>query len=146
MKFNPWPIGITLFCAAAFAGAATVVVVMVSKKVELVTPDYYAQDLKHGERMAQQKRAGKLSAPVNVHQDPESKNIIVAFPERDTTGTITLYRPSDSTMDRTVNIELNDEQEQILAGDQLTAGLWHVQCQWRQQNQEYYYSEAVVIP
>jgi len=146
MKFNPWPIGITLFCTAAFAGAATVVVVMVSKKVELVTPDYYAQDLKHGERMAQQERANALEKPVEIQRETENGNILVTFPDGVANGTITLYRPSNPALDRAVDIDLNENNQQIIPGVELAGGLWRVQCQWRQNELDYYYSEALVVP
>jgi hypothetical protein len=146
MKINPWPIVITIFCVAAFALAASVVVVMVGKKVELVASDYYEQDLKHGERMIQEKRTRELGNRIGVRYQPDTQCIAVSFPDHTATGTITLYRPSDAAMDRTIRIDLGPDNQQLISGIDLAGGLWRVQCQWRQGEQDYYYSDAVMIP
>jgi len=143
MKFNPWPVVITIICTAAFAAAASVVVVMVSKRVELVTPDYYAQDQRHGERMEQELRAKSLSQPVTITYEASSSSIDITFPERDVSGTVTLYRPSDLSMDQSVVISVDDKNQQRIPADDLAKGLWRVRLQWNQDGKEYYQENSV---
>jgi len=143
MKFNPWPIVITIVCAAAFAGAATVVVVMVSKRVELVTPDYYAQDQRHGERMKQEMRAKSLSNPVTIIYEKTNSSIDIQFSEQDVSGTVTLYRPSDLAMDQTVKLSVDENHRHTISADGLAKGLWRVRLQWNQNGEDYYQEKTV---
>lgn len=143
MKFNPWPVVITLICVAAFATAASVVVIMVSKKVELVAPDYYAQDQRHSEQMERERRANALALPVTVTYEKSASSITIQYPEKDINGTVTLYRPSDLTMDRSVEIAVDEHQQQKISADKLADGLWRVRLQWNQNGEEYYQENAI---
>lgn len=143
MKFNPWPVVITIVCTAAFAAAATVVVVMVSKRVELVTPDYYAHDQRHGERMEQEIRAKSLSTPVTITYEKQTSSIDIQFPEKDISGTVTLYRPSDLTMDKTMEISIDENRRQQIPTTGIADGLWRVRLQWNHDGADYYQENII---
>jgi hypothetical protein len=146
MKRNPWPIVITALCVVAFASATTIVVVMVRQKVDLVTPDYYEKDLKHGELMAREQRARALETPLTVVLDSASRAITVTFPASGATGEITLYRPSSPDMDRVVPVSASADRQQVIPADELASGLWRVQVAWSQGGLDYFASESVVLP
>ena len=146
MKFNPWPVAITVLCVAAFAAAATVVVVMVRQRVELVKPDYYAQDLRHQERMEQEQRARENPALIDL--DAKAGQVVITFPEAGAglTGTVTLYRPSDLTLDRTWELKLDAARRHILPVGELASGLWRVRVQWSDGAGEFYQEAVVTLP
>lgn len=144
MKFNPWPIAITTLCIAAFAAAATVVVVMVRQRVELVTPDYYAQDLVHQQRIDAEQRA--MANPATISHDDAARAISIALPQTDATGTITLYRPSDLSLDREYAIALDANGRQVIPAADLAPGLWRVRVSWTANGDAFFQEEKVLIP
>lgn len=143
---NPWPIALTVLCVSAFAFATWIAVTMIRQKVELVTPDYYAQDLKHEERMAQQQRARELENPLRVEWQASSQSVVVKLPSPQATGTIHLYRPSDSKLDRRFDIAPDASGVQTLPADDLASGPWQVIIAWHQNDSSYYQTESLVIP
>lgn len=145
-KLNPWPIVITIICVCAFAAAATVVVVMVKQRVELVRPDYYAQDLRHESRMDQERRAKNLKAPAEIAYDAGSNAVTIDFPSTNVMGHITLYRPSDLSLDREIVIDVSESPRQIIETTGLTSGLWRVRVEWFQDDKGYYQEKAVTLP
>jgi len=145
-KFNPWPIGVTIICIAAFAAATTVVVVMVKQNVDLVRPDYYEQDLRHETRMEQERRANSLKAPATISYDKKNAFITIDFPATNVYGTITLYRPSDLSLDQEVPIAVDANNRQTIEASGLQSGLWRVRIEWFQDELSYYQEKAVMLP
>jgi len=143
---NPWPIALTVLCVSAFAFATWIAVTMIRQKVELVTPDYYAQDLKHEERMAQQQRARELESPLRIQWQPSDRSISVHLPSPHATGSIHLYRPSDSKLDRRFDIAPDASGVQTLPANDLAAGSWQVIVTWTQNDSSFYQTETLIIP
>jgi len=145
-KLNPWPIVITIICVSAFAAAATIVYVMVQKRVELVRPDYYAQDLLHEKRMDQERNVRALKSPAVIDYDTEAAAITIDFPSTNVMGHITLYRPSDLSLDREIVIDVSEGPRQLVDTAGLTSGLWRVRIEWFQGEQGYYQEKSVTLP
>lgn len=145
-KWNPWPVAIIVLCAAAVLSATYVVVVMVQQRVELVAPDYYAKDLRHQERIDQELRAKSLEKPVTIFYDSTTKAITVAFPSLHPEGTITLYRPSDLSLDSNIAIAVDADGRQEIPAANLASGLWRVRAEWTQDGASYYAEEALRLP
>ena len=59
MKFN-WGYKITVFYLVFIAGIMYLVIQSSRQKMDLVTTDYYAQELKYQDKIDQSKRAGEL--------------------------------------------------------------------------------------
>ena len=145
-KFNPWPVGITIFCIAAFSFAALIVVVMTKKDVDLVRPDYYAQDLLHEKRMDQERRAQALQVPATIEYVAEENAIAINFPSTNVMGRITLYRPSDLSLDKEIVIDAAEDSRQLIETTGLTSGLWRVRVEWFENEDGYYQEKAVTLP
>lgn len=145
MKKNPWPIALTVLIAGAFLYASYIAFTMIRQKVDLVRPDYYEQDLRHGEQMAAERRAQALVRPVAVEPTAD-RRVAVTLPDPAVTGTITLFRPSDSKLDRALPLAPDAEGRQIVPDIPLLAGLWRVQVDWMQAGERYYHEARVVIP
>jgi len=143
---NPWPIVLTVFIIGAFVSATMVAVIMIRQKVDLVVPDYYEQDLRHSERMSQERRARGLERPLNIQFDTGTKILALTFPDPSVTGTIQLYRPSDSALDQTINVQPGDDGRQTISIAGLASGFWRVNIAWQFGNEVYYSSEALVLP
>ena len=143
---NPWPIALTILIVGAFAFATFIAVTMIRQKVELVAPDYYAQDLQHEERMAREQRARALTNPLQVSWQIEPAAVVVTYPAPGVTGAIKLYRPYDLTLDRNLAIEPDANARQVIPADTLASGPWKVQIAWQLDGVEYYQTESLVVP
>jgi nitrogen fixation protein FixH len=144
-SFNPWPAALTVIVVGAFAFAAFVAVTMIRQPVDLVVKDYYEQDLKHSERMAREARAKALDQPLRVAWRADAKTLRLEFPDPSATGVIELYRPSDSALDRRVEIQPDASGLQEVPGDGLAAGLWRVHVAWQQGGEDFYQAESFLL-
>ena len=72
-----------------------------TQKSDLVTKDYYAQELKYQQKIDEAKRASDL--PEKISYELQADKIIVRFPKffngTKLNGTILLYCPADKTRD-----------------------------------------------
>ena len=143
---NPWPLALTVICAGAFSFAVYIAVTMIRQKVDLVATDYYDKDVQHEKRMAQQERTRALDRQIEVTQIPGAQQLVISFPHEGASGTITMYRPSDSTLDQKHEIKPDADQRQILSYAGMASGLWNVQIEWQQGGQDYYYATQLVLP
>jgi nitrogen fixation protein FixH len=62
---------------------------------------------------------------------------------RNARGTVTLYRPSDSTADRLFQLAVDSNGRQYLSLDGLAAGRWIVQVRWSDGDRDYYVEQPV---
>ena len=65
MKFN-WGYKIVLVYCVFVAGILYLVVQSSRQQMDLVTDDYYAQEIKYQEKIDQSKRASALSEPIRL--------------------------------------------------------------------------------
>ncbi|HMO52556.1 MAG TPA: FixH family protein [Kiritimatiellia bacterium] len=142
---NPWPIALTILIVAAFLSAAWVAFTMIRQSVDLVRPDYYEQDLKHSERMEQERRAQGLENPLRIDYDASAQTITLHYPSVAASGSVHLYRPSDSALDRIVDIAPDAAARQVLDASALATGLWRIQVSWRQNDQDYLAADTLVV-
>ena len=107
-----------LFVYLAFVGGIVWMVIKSStQKMDLVTTDYYAKELKYQEKIDEAKRTSALSKPLEC--SVVNEQISIKFPEdfsgKEIKGEVHLYCPSDegkdlvqpfSTKDNLLNISL----------------------------------------
>ncbi|KAA5541162.1 FixH family protein [Adhaeribacter rhizoryzae] len=117
-------------------------------EVNLVSKDYYQQELdyqKHIEvmnRTAAQNQAVTVAAPAGTNQ--VILNMAVEANEK-ITGTINFFRPSDGSQDFQVPLKLNESQNQVLNTEKLSKGLWRVKVNYNRGNQHYYNETQITL-
>ena len=142
-KKSAWPYGITLVYVLFAAGMIGAVIFAVRNPTDLVSKDYYQQEIRHQERIDSEQRGQK---------DPEAPTMtikgracVIHFPGNPPgSGTLTLYRPTDANLDRTVPIALHGQQNQTLDLSDAVPGLWRLRIEWTR-SIETYFSEEVLI-
>jgi len=115
--------------------------------VDLVREDYYAGALRHDERRAAVENASALGAPV-VTAGEDGRSVTVTIPDghvADAAGTVTLYRPADSTADRVLDLSPDADGRQVLRLDDLGSGRWIVQVSWTSGGRAYYQELPVML-
>lgn len=140
---NNWPtyIVITMLLFMTFIGV--LVFKTYSVNTELVTEDYYKQEL------AYQK---KIDNMVHLKNDTASvkhaftgSELVLSFPAP-AKGFIEFYRPSDASKDITIPIFLNKELQQKFRKELFIKGLYKIKIDWESNGTKYYMEEDIIMP
>jgi nitrogen fixation protein FixH len=146
MKFN-WGYKIAAFYLVFVAGILYLVVQSSRQQMDLVTPDYYAQEIKYQEKIDQSKRAAALSEPIRYQVI--SDGIQISFPQefqgKSITGDALLYYPADEKKDIAVTIQTNQNQMIIPIPDK-RSGMHILKVNWEVDGVSYYFEEPVFMP
>ncbi len=115
-------------------------------KNELVTPDYYAEELNYQDRLDQMNRTAELK--VLPEWKVEKDGIAILFPEelssKVTKAEVKFYRPSDSRLDKNyTNIKPDESGKISLARTEIGDGHFRLQLHWEMEN-KMYFKEGVV--
>ena len=116
--------------------------------VDLVSNDYYAQEIKYQDQIERVRRTQALG-DVMLDYKPEDKSILLQMPATyqgmSLSGTITLFRPSDDKLDTQLALQLGRDQSQLLEVDDLESGLWKVRVSFSADNKDYYTEKTIHI-
>jgi hypothetical protein len=143
MKFN-WGHGIILASLFFMLFIVTLVIKTYSHKVDLVSEDYYNQELHFQERI---NKMNNVSEADKVVWKIQKREIIFQFPQKmnSSKGTIEFFRPSDSSKDWKIPIDIDSEGKQYLHTEILLHGLYKIKIDWIANSKEYYMEEDIYI-
>ena len=146
---NLWPYAIIVFCALFVTGTIGLIVMACSQRVDLVSKDYYEQELRFQGQIDRTERTRREASQAAVAYDAADQHITVSLPpgqaRGNVSGSIELYRPSAAGMDRAVKLELDANGIQRLDAAGLAPGLWKVRVTWTAEKQNYYLEQKVVV-
>lgn len=127
-----WGHKITIVFIIFAIGMLTLVIKSMRTRIDMVTPDYYAAEVKYQQNIDAQVNAKRLSLPVHITQQADS--IEITFPAemhgKTLNGTIHFYRPSDSRRDLTLPLLLNDAGKLSVSRRLLDKGNYQLKMQW----------------
>jgi hypothetical protein len=137
--------------AILYIGFAGLIVYFVTRsmneKIDLVTTDYYAQELKYQDKIESTNRNNNLEQPLTI--DLNETGILLKFPKefegKKITGSILLFRPSDNSRDRTITVNPNNGLEQIIPASDLMKGLYRVKVEYQSEGISYYSEKQIVV-
>lgn len=128
------------------AGIALMVIKSSSQKIDLVTPDYYAKELKYQERIDAIKRTESLSAKVKYAIKGNSIFITLPaeFDSKEVNGNVLVYYPADNSKDIKKDFATNNRIAtiEIPAG---VKGLYRLQLSWIADGYAYYFEENLFL-
>lgn len=126
----------------------TMVYISMDQEVNLVSIDYYKQELAYQSQINRIKNTKALVHAPAIDFDRNRGSIVIHFTpelsERMIEGEVYLFRPSDAKMDIRSNLELDANYQQIISLDGREKGLWKVKLSWKDNKSEYY-DEKVII-
>ncbi len=109
-------------------------------RIDMVTPDYYAEELKYQATIDARNNTGTLSAPVSVRQPGDT--IEITFPGElqgaPLQGKVHFYRPADSRRDFTLPLELNDAGQLLVSRSKFDRGPYRIKLQWQFDGKDYF--------
>jgi nitrogen fixation protein FixH len=143
-----WGTGIAMVYTAFAAATTGFVAFAMSRSVDLVSADYYAQSLQQDQRMEAERNTSALGREPSIAWSG-ARSIVLSLPEAHATtaaGTITMYRPSDAAADRTFTLAIDAAGVQQIPLDALARGRWLLQVRWSAEGRTYYFEEPVIVP
>ena len=148
-RFEPWPVAIVVFFVVAVASAVGFALWAGSQRVDLVSRDYYPEEIAYQQRIDARARARALAPPLAVHYDAARQIIDIAYPlssfGRGIEGEIWFFRPSNAGLDVRVPMQPDAEGRQVVEAGELRAGLWELRMQWTVDGEAYYHGVSLVI-
>ena len=119
------------------------------QKVDLVTDDYYKEEIQYQDQIDRVKNATSLKDPIDVSYSPAEKKVNISFPKSQAgdviKGNIFFYRPSNSAEDRKFAIHPEDTGVQSIYVGSFHNGLWKIKILWSTGGKEYYYEKMITL-
>jgi predicted RND superfamily exporter protein len=141
-----WGKGIAIMYLAFVAFMLGLVYLCLQQKdIFLVTKDYYKEELAYQDKIDHMQNVNGLSAPVAVNYT--EKGLRIDFPPEslNAIGELRLYRPSDATMDISIQFKLVSETSVSLPTDTYQTGLWVLKVSWEKDSEKYYLEEKITL-
>lgn len=119
-----------------------------NENVDLVSKDYYQQELKFQQQIDRSQQSQSLAEQPKV----QVKNgaVEIKFPEslakEKLTGKIDFYRPSDSSKDLKFEIQTDSTGTQFVPATNMLTGVYNVQLTWEASGKNYYNELSIYIP
>lgn len=144
-KFN-WGTGIAIFYISFVVAMLSFVFWTTGNNRELVTEDYYAEELVYQKTIDNRARAEDLDGDITITSKKGSIEIIL--PEgmngKSVKGELFLYRQDDENKDTRFKfdgsrIKFSFESERIVTG------LWKAKLSWVADGKDYYYEDNIWI-
>ena len=111
---------------------------------DLVSEDYYADELKYQGDINKLKSAKTLTENITYKQN--EAGLIIQFPENiDTkkiTGKVFLYRPSNKQLDFEITISLSNSNL-LIPDKRLVDGRWNIKVDWQYNGNSYLFKESI---
>ena len=141
-----WGLKITLLYVGFVAMILTLVFKASGEKVDLVTKDYYAQELKHQGKMDATTRVLPIKDQIKVGVDREFLTIQLPLTALPDSGKVGIYRPSDSSLDKTFKLGIDQNGAQSMSTKGWQMGYYKINISWTTKGQEYLFEDTFFIP
>jgi nitrogen fixation protein FixH len=114
--------------------------------VDLVSPDYYQQELAYGNRMANVARTAALPAPVELAYDAAAQRLSLRLPPalagQAVQGQLHFFRPSNQKLDFSLPLQTSSQQ---FSTAKMQPGYWRVRLDFTAGNQTYFLEKELTI-
>lgn len=117
-----------------------------SMDVDLVSSDYYAQEINFQQKINATNNEKDLKSSITHAINGKSiiLNIDSALLSNDFKGTVTFFRPSDSKKD--VSLKMNFiNNEQVIDAKNLIHGAYKLQLSWTSNQKDYFKEDVIFI-
>lgn len=139
-----WGKGIVLTIIGFVALIMTMVVISVRMDgIELVTENYYEEEIKYQDRIDESNSAMELDREV-ISYDSQTQVIELDLPNG-TVGSLQLFRPSDSSLDQVIAVKVTHSGKTEVPLKELKTGYWRVQLNWSENGVDHYQEKKITI-
>jgi hypothetical protein len=142
-----WGTGIVIAFVIFMGGTISTAVYLMNKNVNLVTEDYYDQEIKYQQQIDRMERTSQLGNKQIVSFDGSIVriNIPKSVLSSRLTGEIYFYRPSDSKSDIKIPLITDTSGVQVIPVERLEKGLWKIKVSWLSKGKDYFSEDRILI-
>jgi hypothetical protein len=140
-----WGKGIALVLITFIIYISSFVYVAFTKNADLVSEDYYENELSYDQTKAEKANFIALNSKIQI--DKEVEGIIFQFPnelEQLKEGSIEFYRPDQKKYDRSFDINLADGNIQAIDYNNFVDGYYDISIRWEDQDDKAYIYESSI--
>jgi hypothetical protein len=123
----------------------TLVVICVREDVNLVSGDYYQQELNHQEKITQQVNANQLSEKPQLSFENNAVKLLFPFSSSMEKGELHVMRPSDDRLDQRFELNPMEGDSQLFPLKVWQKGLYRVSLTWTMEGKDYYFEKVMVL-
>jgi hypothetical protein len=147
MKKISWGTGIAFGIIVFVIISITMTVIFMTQDVSLVSDNYYEKSLSYQEEIDKQSRTKSLDEQVKINFNGEVINILfpIAYLEKNISGEIYFYRPSNPALDFKLPLHLAEDGSQIIPTQRLQKGFWRLKLNWTMDGNGYYSEKSITI-
>lgn len=119
----------------------------VKQSFDLVSDDYYSQQIDYQSRINKINNTQKLQEPLRVVVSDAENSIAIQYPKAfdNVSGKILLYRPTNAKSDILLDVTTNENNKQQINTTSLEKGMWRLKIDWKANETEYYNEEVIVL-
>lgn len=143
MKMS-WGIKIILSFAIFATGILIMVIISMSKNVDLVSDNYYEQEIKYQDQIDVLRNSADLDKNISLNY---SDNLILLKAEhpKKLQGEIHFYRTSNAAKDFVVPFDTDLNGEQKVSASNLEKGLWKVKLNLNDGKEKFFVEKSIFI-
>lgn len=122
------------------------VAISISNSTDLVSENYYEQEIKYQERIDMLSNSISLNENITVETDNE--NVVIRLNNgnvKDLEGKIHFYRTSDAAKDFEVNFIPSEQGILKVPSEKLDKGIWKIKMFLSDKNQNYFVEKSIFI-
>ena len=146
MRIN-WGTKIAIFYLSFVAGMMYLVVRSSQQSIDLVSDDYYADELQYQQRIDQLNRTAALTAPPEIvyEQDVITVKLPAEFSGKTVKGQILLYCPARASDDLQTGFSTREGMARLSVPEK-NSGHHEVQVSWEAEGVRYFSEKKLFIP
>ncbi len=136
---------------ALYSGFVMLILFMVfkasSEEFHMVKEDYYGAELQHNDHMQKVRNAQEMTQAVSLTYQASEQQVALQFPAdmQGIEGKIQLYRPSNSHLDVSIDLEMDSSNQHVFSSEPYPKGRWILQIDWTSGGKAYYFEKSVVL-
>ncbi|MFN0275399.1 MAG: FixH family protein [Chitinophagales bacterium] len=140
-----WGKGVVIAFVCFISMIIVMIILAVRGSVQLVTDDYYEQELVYQDKINATVAASVFVDSIIVSRD--NKFVTILFPAglQAEKGEIYFYRPSDASLDKKFPLEIQNNREISFNVNEFAYGKYTVKLSWQYKNESFYCEKEVFI-
>ena len=121
------------------------VVISIKQDVNLVSKDYYKEELVYQQQIERMKNAASLTDKPEISLQHETLTLSCDYLSQVTQGSINLFRPSNEKLDQHFEFDSVSDSSIHFKVKPLVPGLYRAQFSWEMNNKGYYFEKAIYL-
>ncbi|MBK8983527.1 MAG: FixH family protein [Ignavibacteria bacterium] len=142
-----WGIKIILVFIIFAGGLTALVIISMSKNVDLVHEQYYEEEINYQKHIDILEQSKILNEDINVTVDENNIKLKLNKSEKynNLSGKINFYRSSDASKDFIYDLKIDESGEQMFPVNEMISGSWKLKFELNRDGKNYFVEKNIFI-